>query len=164
MAARWDDADDVPTHCPHCGGSIGPDWWTGATDSTVQNWLEHGGSVRIDAQTGPVETSRLWRLYQQTQLRYLNRRIRRQRRDEQYQRGRARYVAAMGAGRADFAPPDELAFIPARTRELLGRLSIDTLDELLRQPRMFYAVGLSFKHMHAIEQALGMLGMRLRKR
>src|ERR1700679_4287803 len=98
MAARWDDADDVPTHCPHCGGSIGPDWWTGATDQTVKNWLAKGGSGRIYKQTAPVEAARLLRLYQQTQLRFLNRRLQRARAGDRYERGRARYVAAQAAG------------------------------------------------------------------
>jgi hypothetical protein len=161
---RWDDVDDVPTHCPHCGGSIGPDWWTRAPDATVERWISQGGGCRMDGATHASEAERLLRLFQQTQLRFLNRRIQRKRRDDAYARGRARYITAMAAGRADFAPPDELAFIPPRTRELLGRLHIDTLDDLLRMPRMFYAVGLSYRHMHAIDQALAMIGMRLRKR
>jgi hypothetical protein len=171
IAARWDDLDDVPAHCPHCSKPIGPLWWEDAPDELVERWIEGGGSISL---VPGAQGLRALRLFDQTRLRHLNRRIRQQQAQRRAQRSlersreraRAHYANAKRAAiRAEFAPPDELAFIPGLTREQLARWEINTLDALLRYPRMFYAVSLSYRHMHIIENALlATLGMRLRKR
>lgn len=63
--------------------------------------------------------------------------------------------------RADFAAPDELAFIGGRARDKLRRLGIDTLDALLDLPRLFYMVALGDQRLQTVEAALQARGLRL---
>ena len=158
------DDDERLTACPHCGGSLLENWWRDAPDSKVIDWLAGGHGIGISEPPPRSERIRIERLFDEVHLRRLNQRIRLHGRDRMNEVRNRHYEAAISAPRAAFAPPDELAFVPPRARQLLARFGIDTLDELLRYSRGACALMVGFGYTHAIQQALRKHGLKLRKR
>lgn len=83
---------------------------------------------------------------------------------ERYRDGRHFPKLDYAARRAEFAPPDELAFIAPRARAALGFYGIDSLDALLARPREWYMGTVGWRELESIEAALRPRGMKLPSR